>query len=54
MIALFLRGDHELNEIKAEHHPLIAAPLTFATEAQLQQLGLTAGYVGPQGLLEKA
>ncbi len=35
VIALFLRGDHELNEIKAEKHPLIAAPLTFATEAQL-------------------
>ncbi|WP_191112541.1 proline--tRNA ligase [Acinetobacter lwoffii] len=53
VIALFLRGDHELNEIKAEKHPLIAAPLTFATEEQLQALGLTAGFVGPQGLVEK-
>ncbi|WP_419225155.1 proline--tRNA ligase [Acinetobacter sp. A2] len=53
VIALFLRGDHELNEIKAEKHPLIAAPLTFATEAQIADLGLTAGFVGPQGLLEK-
>ncbi|MEQ1448834.1 proline--tRNA ligase [Acinetobacter lwoffii] len=53
VVALFLRGDHELNEIKAEKHPLIAAPLTFATEEQLQALGLTAGFVGPQGLIEK-
>ncbi len=53
VVALFLRGDHELNEIKAEKHPLIAAPLAFATEEQLQALGLTAGFVGPQGLVEK-
>ena len=53
VVALFLRGDHELNEIKAEKHPLIAAPLTFATDSQLQNLGLTAGFCGPQGLLEK-
>ena len=48
VVALFLRGDHELNEIKAEKHPKIAAPLAFATEAQLAELGLTAGFVGPQ------
>lgn len=53
VIALFLRGDHELNEIKAEKHPLIAAPLTFATEEQIAALGLTAGFIGPQGLVEK-
>lgn len=53
VVALFLRGDHELNEIKAEKHPLIAAPLTFATEAQIQALGLTTGFIGPQGLVEK-
>lgn len=53
VVALFLRGDHELNEIKAEKHPLIAAPLTFATDEQIQALGLTAGFIGPQGLIEK-
>lgn len=53
VIALFLRGDHELNEIKAEKHLLIASPLTFATEAQLAEYGLTAGFCGPQGLVEK-
>ncbi|MCG2607020.1 proline--tRNA ligase [Acinetobacter sp. SM34] len=53
VVALFLRGDHELNEIKAEKHPLITAPLTFATEAQIAELGLTTGFIGPQGLIEK-
>ena len=53
IVALFLRGDHQLNEIKAEKHPLIAAPLAFATEAQMAELGLTAGFCGPQGLAEK-
>lgn len=53
VVALFLRGDHELNEIKAEKHPLIASPLAFASEAQLAELGLTAGFCGPQGLAEK-
>ena len=53
VIALFLRGDHELNEIKAEKHSLIASPLTFATEEQIAALGLTAGFIGPQGLVEK-
>ena len=53
VVALFLRGDHELNEIKAEKHPLIATPITFATEEQMQANGLTAGFCGPQGLVEK-
>ena len=48
-----MRGDHTLNEIKAENHPLIASPLTFATEEQLKSVGLPAGSVGPQGLVEK-
>ena len=52
VIALFLRGDHELNEIKAEKHPLIAAPLSFATEEQISALGLKTGFIGPQGLLK--
>nr|WP_298891986.1 proline--tRNA ligase [uncultured Acinetobacter sp.] len=53
LVAVFLRGDHEINEIKAENHPLIASPLTFATEEQLKSAGLPAGSVGPQGLVEK-
>ncbi|WP_163120987.1 proline--tRNA ligase [Acinetobacter portensis] len=53
VVALFIRGDHELNEIKAEKHPLIASPLTFATEEQIAEFGLTPGFCGPQGLVEK-
>ncbi|NNH01014.1 proline--tRNA ligase [Acinetobacter sp. ANC 5414] len=53
VVALFLRGDHELNEIKAEKHAEIVAPLTFATEEQISALGLTTGFIGPQGLVEK-
>ena len=52
-IELFLRGDHELNEIKAEKHAKIASPLTFATEEQMAEYGLNAGFIGPQGLVEK-
>lgn len=51
MVALVLRGDHELNEIKAERHPAIHAPLTFASEAQIQQaVGCKPGSIGPVGL----
>ena len=53
VVALFLRGDHELNEIKAEKHAKIASPLTFATEEQMAEYGLTAGFIGPQGLVKK-
>lgn len=51
LIALMVRGDHELNEIKAENHPLVKAPLTFATEEQLRNhIGAGAGSLGPIGL----
>ncbi|MCY1161342.1 Proline--tRNA ligase [compost metagenome] len=53
VVALFLRGDHELNEIKAEKHAAIASPLTFATEEQIAALGLVTGFIGPQDLVEK-
>lgn len=51
LVALILRGDHEMNTIKAENHPAIHAPLTFATEAQIQQaIGCKPGSIGPVGL----
>lgn len=34
-IALVLRGDHELNELKAEKHPLVASPLEWMDEADI-------------------
>ena len=51
IIALVLRGDHELNTIKAEKLPGVTSPLTFATEAQvLIATGAKPGSVGPVGL----
>ena len=50
LVALVLRGDHELNDIKAEKLPQVAAPLTFASEDEVKALGLEAGSIGPQGL----
>lgn len=51
IVALVLRGDHDLNEIKAEKHPLVASPLTFATPEQVKEsCGANIGSVGPVGL----
>jgi len=50
-VALVLRGDHELNTVKAEKMPAIAAPLQFATEQQIHAAaGCGAGSLGPVGL----
>lgn len=50
-VALLVRGDHELNEIKAEKHPLVAAPLCFATEDEIRSLlGAGPGSLGPINL----
>ena len=49
-VALCLRGDHELNEIKAEKHPLVAAPLEFAPDEAVRALGSAPGSIGPVGL----
>ncbi|MEY8214201.1 MAG: proline--tRNA ligase [Colwellia sp.] len=51
VVALVLRGDHQLNEIKAEHLPQVASPLTFASEEQiLAAANCNAGSIGPVGL----
>jgi prolyl-tRNA synthetase len=51
LVALVLRGDHSLNELKAEKHPLVASPLAMATEEQvLQALGCGVGSLGPAGM----
>ncbi|MBS9780692.1 MAG: proline--tRNA ligase, partial [Moraxellaceae bacterium] len=46
LVVLVLRGDHTLNEIKAEKIPAVATPLQMATEEQMQQAGLIKGYIG--------
>ncbi|MCL4133621.1 UNVERIFIED_CONTAM: hypothetical protein GTU68_059271 [Idotea baltica] len=51
VVALVLRGDHELNEIKAEKQPQVASPLTFATPEQVTAAcGANIGSIGPVGL----
>ncbi|OOE83061.1 proline--tRNA ligase [Salinivibrio sp. PR6] len=51
LIALIIRGDHELNEVKAENLPEVAAPLTFATEEEIRALvGAGPGSLGPVNL----
>lgn len=47
VIALVLRGDHELNELKAEKHPLVAAPLTWASDEEIKAaVGCAPGSIG--------
>lgn len=46
-IALILRGDDELNEIKAAKHPLVKSPLQFADDEAIKTLNLAVGYLGP-------
>ncbi|GAB7229601.1 proline--tRNA ligase [Vibrio rotiferianus] len=51
IIALIVRGDHELNEVKAENLPQVASPLEMATEEEMRALiGAGAGSLGPVGL----
>lgn len=48
LVALVVRGDHELNEIKAANLAQVASPLEFASEAELRQaIGAGAGSLGP-------
>lgn len=49
-VLLLLRGDHELNEIKAQKLPGIRNPLTFADEAAIRAaFGAGPGSLGPVG-----
>ncbi|MBM7424171.1 proline--tRNA ligase [Spongiibacter marinus] len=51
LIALVVRGDHQLNEIKAEKLPGIASPLTLAEEKDIKAaLNCAPGSIGPVGL----
>ena len=51
LVALVLRGDDELNEVKAGKHPLIKSPVSFADEATIKKtLGAPTGSIGPVGL----
>ena len=51
LVALVLRGDHELNEVKASKHPLVGNPVVMASDAQIKAAtGANPGSIGPVGL----
>ena len=51
IVALLVRGDHELNEIKAEKQPEVASPLVMATEDEIRAIvGAGPGSLGPVNL----
>jgi prolyl-tRNA synthetase len=51
LVALVLRGDHQLNEVKAEKLDAVASPLQFASEARIQgALDCKPGSIGPVDL----
>ncbi|WP_028238509.1 proline--tRNA ligase [Stutzerimonas azotifigens] len=51
LIALLVRGDHELNEIKAANLAQVASPLEFASEAEIRSaIGAGPGSLGPLNL----
>jgi len=51
LVALVLRGDHQLNAIKAEKIDGVASPLTMANDAEIKaEIDASTGSIGPQGL----
>ena len=50
LVALVLRGDHELNAVKAQALPLVASPLRFAKPNEIEAaFGCGPGTLGPIG-----
>ncbi len=53
LVALCMRGDHELNEVKAAKLAELPSELVFADEAEISRtLGCSPGYLGPVGLAD--
>ncbi len=51
LVALVLRGDHELNAVKAQKLDAVVEPLEFASEKEIQsKLGCKPGSIGPLSL----
>lgn len=51
LIALIVRGDHVLNEIKAANLPEVASPLQFASDEEIfNAIGAYPGSLGPKDL----
>jgi prolyl-tRNA synthetase len=49
-IALVVRGDHELNIVKAQKLPGVVSPLKLANAEQVAALRSEPGFIGPAGL----
>ncbi len=53
LVALCVRGDHELNEVKAAHLPELPDESELASEAEIvAATGTRPGFIGPVGLPE--
>ena len=53
IVALVLRGDHEVNEIKAEHLEQIAEPFSLVSDEVAEKItGCKPGSIGPVGLAD--
>ncbi|MEZ9710684.1 proline--tRNA ligase [Vibrio breoganii] len=51
LVGLIIRGDHELNEVKAENLTQVASPLEMATEEEIRAIiGAGPGSLGPVNL----
>lgn len=51
LVALIVRGDHELNTLKASKLPQVFSPLTFASDEEIKAaLGASPGSLGPVNL----
>ncbi|MCU7844015.1 MAG: proline--tRNA ligase [Candidatus Thiodiazotropha sp. (ex Monitilora ramsayi)] len=51
LVALLVRGDHDLNEIKADKLPQVASPLCLAEESEIRTtIGAGPGSLGPVNL----
>ena len=54
MVALLVRGDHELNAVKAQKLPGVANPLRMSSNDTIAQAtGAEAGFLGPVGFKGK-
>jgi len=51
LVALIIRGDHQLNPLKAEKMPEVASPLQMAEDTEIVNIiGCAPGSIGPSGL----
>ncbi len=55
LVALLVRGDHQLNEVKAGKLPGVVCPLEFASDGEIRAiLGCGVGSIGPVGISSRS